>query len=50
MVYTIIYEIENDGVYEKNFKRNDAAMREVVRMKEAMGSSLINCRIHLCDN
>ena len=39
MVYTIIYEIEND-----------AAMREVVRMKEAMGSSLINCRIHLCDN
>ena len=50
MVYTIIYEIENDGVYEKNFKRNDAAMREVVRMKESMGPSLLNCRIHLCNN
>ena len=50
MIYTIIYEIENDGVYEKNFKRNDAAMREEVRMKEAMGPSLLNCRIHLCDN
>ena len=47
MIYTIIYELENNGIYEKTFKRNDAAMREVTRMKEAIGSSLLNCRIQV---